>query len=100
MTWTLVSNIEVGSVVAVGPAAWLLGTLVRGTINKPVQVHLWPHTILWPRHTMVQLILVKVTVYPALNIVTMERRECDARPGMMWAAQAAGRRSSRSRVHV
>jgi hypothetical protein len=34
---------------------------------------------------MVQLILVKVTVHLALHIVTTERRECDASPGMMCA---------------
>ncbi len=49
---------------------------------------------------MVQLILVKVTVHPALHMVTMERRECDARPGMMWAARAPAGRSGRSRVQV
>ena len=45
---------------------------------------------------------VKVTVHPALHIVTTERREWDARPGMIWAAHApAGRgRSGRSRVQV
>jgi hypothetical protein len=35
---------------------------------------------------MVQLIFVKVTLHPALHMVTMERREWDPRPGMMWAA--------------
>ncbi len=49
---------------------------------------------------MVQLILVKVTVPPALHMVTTERRECDARPGMMWAARAPAGRSGRSRVQV
>jgi hypothetical protein len=40
---------------------------------------------------MVQLILVKVTVvHPTLHMVTMERREWDARPGM----------TGRSRVQV
>jgi hypothetical protein len=43
---------------------------------------------------------VKVTVQPALHIVTMERRDCDARPGMRRAAWTVGGRSGRSRVHV
>ncbi len=49
---------------------------------------------------MVQLIFVKVTVRPALHMVTTERRECDARLGMMCAAWAPAGRLGRSRVHV
>ncbi len=49
---------------------------------------------------MVQLIFVKVTVHPALHMVTMERREWDARPGMMWAALAPTGSVGRSRVQV
>jgi hypothetical protein len=49
---------------------------------------------------MVQLIFVKVTVHPALHMVTMERRECDARLGMMCAVRAPAGRFGRSRVHV
>jgi hypothetical protein len=49
---------------------------------------------------MVQLIFVKVTVHPALHMVTMERRECDTRPGMMCAVRAPAGRFGRSRVHV
>jgi hypothetical protein len=45
-------------------------------------------------------ILVKVTVQPAFHIVTMDRRECNARPGMMWAFLAAAGSSGRSRVQV
>ncbi len=55
----LVANGEVGLVVRVVPVAWLLAILVRGTIHRPVQVHLWPHTIVQPWYMMVQLILVK-----------------------------------------
>jgi hypothetical protein len=46
------------------------------------------------------LIFVKVTVHPALHIVTTESNECVARPGMTWAAQAPAGRSGKSRVHV
>ncbi len=49
---------------------------------------------------MVQLIFVKVTVHPALHIVTTESSKYDPRPGMTWAAWAPARRSGRSRVQV
>jgi hypothetical protein len=49
---------------------------------------------------MVQLIFVKVTVHPALHMVTTERREWDARLGMMWAALAPTGSAGRSRVQV
>jgi hypothetical protein len=45
-------------------------------------------------------ILVKVMVQPALHIVTTDRREWDARPGMMWAFMAAAGSSGISRVQV
>jgi hypothetical protein len=48
---------------------------------------------------MVQVVFVKVTLHPVLHMVTMESRvrECDTRPGMMWAAWALSDRSSRLR---
>ncbi len=46
------------------------------------------------------MIFVKVTVHPALHMVTMERREWDARPGIMWAALALTGSMGRSRVQV
>jgi hypothetical protein len=49
---------------------------------------------------MVQLIFVKVTVHPALHMVTTERRERDARPGMICTVWAPAGRFGRSRVHV
>jgi hypothetical protein len=49
---------------------------------------------------MVQLIFVKVTVHPALHMVTTESNKCDARLGIMWAAWALARRSGRLRVQV
>jgi hypothetical protein len=69
-----------------GAVTWTSAHL-RGAIHKPVLVHLCPQTIVWPRYTMVQLIFVKVTVHPPLHIVTTERREWDARPGMILAAR-------------
>ena len=101
---TLAAMAKVGSVVgslrAVGGLAARAWVPCRGTIHKPVLVHLCPQTIVRPRYTMVQLIFVNVTVHPALHIVTTESREWDARPGMMWAARAPAGRSGRSRVHV
>ncbi len=49
---------------------------------------------------MVQSIFLKDTMHPALHIVTTESNECDARPGITWAAWAPGRRSGKSRVQV
>jgi hypothetical protein len=85
--------------IAGGAVAWASEHL-RGTIHKPVLVHLCPQTIVRPQYTMVQLICVKVTVHPALHMVTTERRELDARPGMIWAARAPAGRSGRSSVQV
>jgi hypothetical protein len=56
---------------------------VRGIIHSPVHVPLWPHTVVRPQYTIVHPIFVNVTVHPALHIATMERSECEARPGMM-----------------
>jgi hypothetical protein len=49
---------------------------------------------------MVQLIFVKVTVFPVLHIAITESNKCDARPGITWAAWALARRSGKSRVQV
>jgi hypothetical protein len=49
---------------------------------------------------MAQLIFVKVTVHPALHIVTTESNGCDARPGITWAAWAPAGRSGKLRVQV
>jgi hypothetical protein len=49
---------------------------------------------------MMHPILVKYTVHPALHSITMDRSECEARLGIMWAARALGGREGMSRVHV
>jgi hypothetical protein len=82
-----------------GAVAWASEPL-SGTIHKPVLVHLCPQMIVRPRYIMVQLIFVKVTVHPALYMVTTERREWDAGPGMIWAARAPAGRSGRSSVQA
>jgi hypothetical protein len=63
--------------------AVVLHGVLRGIIHSPVRVHLWQHTMVWPQYMIVHPIFVKVTVHPALHIVTMERSDCKARPGMM-----------------
>ncbi len=69
----LVIDMEVGGVVI----------SVKGIIHSPVRVHLWPQTIVLPWYMIVQPILEKVMVHPALHIVATDRSECKARPGMM-----------------
>jgi hypothetical protein len=39
-------------------------------------------------------------VHPALHIVRTESNECDARPGITWAARVLAGRSGKSRVQV
>ncbi len=56
---------------------------VRRIIHSPICVHLWLHTMVWPQYMIMHPIFVKVMVHPALHIITMERKECEARPGMM-----------------
>ena len=82
-----------------GAVAWASEHL-RGTIHKPILVHLCQQMIVRLQYTMVQLIFVMVTVHPVLHMVTTERREWDARPGMIWAACAPAGRFGRSRMQV
>ena len=49
---------------------------------------------------MVQLIFVKVTMHPLLHIVTTESNECDARPGITWAAWVLAGRFGKLKVQV
>ncbi len=71
-----------------------------GIIHRPVRVHLFPHIIVRPRCVMVHPIFVKSTSHPALHSVTTLMRECDAKPGMMWARRAAAGRPGRSNIPV
>jgi hypothetical protein len=73
---------------------------VSGTIQSPICWHLWPQTIVLPGYTIVYPIFIKVTVQPALHIVTTESSKCEARPGMMWADRAPGSNVGRLSVHV
>jgi hypothetical protein len=49
---------------------------------------------------MVHPILVKIASHPALHNVTTLIRECDTKPGMMWARRLATGRFGRSNVPV
>jgi hypothetical protein len=49
---------------------------------------------------MVHPISVKCTSHPALHIVTTDSSECEARPGIMWAAHALRGTVGMSSVHM
>ncbi len=55
----------------------------KGIIHRPIRVHLWLQMIVLLRHTIVQPILEKMMVHPALHIVTTDRSECKASLGVM-----------------
>jgi hypothetical protein len=73
---------------------------VSGSIHRPMRVHFRPQTIVRPQYLTMHPILVKCTSHPALHKVTMDRSECEARPGMMWAARASRGRAGMLRVQV
>jgi hypothetical protein len=98
---TLVANAVVGAAVrgtwlsvAVGRVAWYPAFLVKNTIhNKLVQPLSWPQMMVQLRWLMVQLIFVKVSMRPALHMVTTESND-------WWDAWGLARRSGRSSVQV
>lgn len=65
----------------------LLGTsrtvVRRGTIQRPVLVHLLPVSTIRPLYLTLQSIFVNVTSHPALHNVTTDIRDRDANPGMI-----------------
>ncbi len=72
VTSTFAANsMEIGLVVGMEVGGVVISA--KGIIHRPVQVHLWPQTIVLPWYTIVQLILEKVMLHPALHIVTMDR---------------------------
>ena len=77
-----------------------LHSFLRGINLRPVRMHLWPQMMVRPQYEMVHPIFVKLMIHPALQSITTERSDCEARPGMMWAAWVLGGRAGRSRVHV
>jgi hypothetical protein len=75
------NSMEIGLVVGM-----VVGGVVfsaEGIIRRPVRVHLWEQMIVLPRYTIVQPILEEVMVHPALHFVTTDRREWEARSGIM-----------------
>ncbi len=106
MASTLAANAAVDEVrgawlvVADGLAASSPAFLVRGTIHKPLRVHLLPQMMICLWYLMEQLIFMKVTVHPALHMVMTKSNECDARLGITWAPRAPAWRLRRSRVQV
>jgi hypothetical protein len=80
---TLAANAVVAGEFVAGGVLGFVWPCWSGTIQRPVCVHLWPQTIVRPGYTIKHLILVKVTIQAALHIATTDRRECNARPGMM-----------------
>ncbi len=77
---TFVANwMEIGLVVGMEVGGMVISA--KGIIHRPVQVHLWPQTVILPWYTIVQPILEKVTVHPALHIVRTDRSKCKARCG-------------------
>jgi hypothetical protein len=87
---------------SVGALVGVVGGVVagRGIIQSPVWVHLLAHSTTRPRYDMVHPILVKAISQPALQSVTTEIREWDARLGMMWARRAAVGSMGMSNSHV
>ncbi len=82
MASTFVANsMEIGLVVGM-----VVGGVVfsaKGIIHRPVYVHLWPQMIVLPWYMIVQPLLEKVTMYPTLHIVTMDKSKWETRPGVM-----------------
>ena len=86
----LLGGTVVGLVVGVGCSA---------TIHSPVRVHLLPLSMIFPLYLTMALILVKVISQPASHKDTTDRRECAARPGMMYPVFARFGRSGRFNLH-
>jgi hypothetical protein len=81
-------------------AVWLVFVLLSGIIHNPVFVHLCAQIIVFPRCLMVHPILVNVTSHPALQRLTTDSSECDARFGSTCACRARSSNWSSCSVHV
>ncbi len=68
--------------------------------SRPVLVHLCPQMIVFPLNLIVQPILLKVTSHPALQRLTTEMSECDAKCGSTCACRARLGKWSSCNVHV
>ncbi len=74
--------------------------ICRGIIHNPVHMHLLPHRIVRSRCVIVHPIFIKRTLHPALLSLTTLKRECNAKPGMMWARSGVAGRSGKSNLQV
>jgi hypothetical protein len=75
------NSVEIGLVV--GMVAGGVVFSAKGIIHKPLRMHSWPQTTVRPQYMIVQPILDKLTVHPALHILTTDRSKWEARPGIM-----------------
>jgi hypothetical protein len=88
-----------GSVgVSVGGARFVLS--LRGIIHRPVLVHLCPQMTVFPLYLIVQPILLKMTLHPALQRLTTEMSECDANCGSTCACLACSGKWLSCNVHL
>ena len=78
--------------------AVFVGLVLIGTIHNPVLVHFLPVSTIRPLYFTIQPILLKITSQAALHSFITERRECDAKPGMMWPRRALEGNSGRYMV--
>ncbi len=95
---TLAAMVLKGNAVVGGVLGGLL--VCRGIIHKPVHMHLLPHRIVQPQCIIVHPIFMKRTLHPALQSVTTLTRECNAKPGMMWARCTVAGRPGKSSKQV
>ncbi len=72
----------------------------RGIIHNPVRVHLLMKRMVFTTTCDCAFNLVMATLQPVLHRVTMEMREWEARPGIMWAFCAEAGRAGMSSIHV
>jgi hypothetical protein len=77
------------------------GLLVcRGITHNPVCLHLLPHRIVRPQCMMVHPFFVKRVSHPAMQSVTTLTRECNAKPGMIWARHTVAGRLGKPNLQV
>ena len=88
-----------GSVGVFVGGARLVASL-SGIIHRPVLVHLCPQMIDFPLYFIVHPILLKITSHPALQRLTTEMSECDARCGSTCACRARSGKWLSCNVHV
>jgi hypothetical protein len=72
----------------------------RGIIHNPVCMHMLLHRIVQPQCIIVHPIFVKRTSHLALQSVITLTRECNAKPGMMWARRTAAGSLGKSNMQV